>query len=88
MEQLFIYKYIYATMSKPLCPMHHIDLEYLQTRDYFSDAMAVIEKIGLTNLLTIQCDCNEQLVIPLFATLVMKTDDPKTIKWMTRPTPC
>ena len=32
MEQLFIYKDIYATMAHPVRPMHPLDLQYLKTR--------------------------------------------------------
>jgi hypothetical protein len=46
MEQLFIYKDIYAPMKKPLRPMHPIDLEYLWSKPYFS--VDVIEKMVLT----------------------------------------
>jgi hypothetical protein len=51
MEQLFIYKDIYAPMKKPLRPMHPIDLEYVRSKPYFS--VDVIEKVGLTQLMTL-----------------------------------
>ena len=83
MEQLFIYKDIYATMAYPVRPMHPLDLQYLKSKDCFSEAMFVTEQMGLHHLMGIQCDYSIPLVQQFFATLVIKGDDVHTLKWMT-----
>jgi hypothetical protein len=56
MEQLYIYHDIFAPMKKPIRPMHPIDLAFLKSKEYFVPAVQVVERLGLTGLLTCQCD--------------------------------
>lgn len=88
MEQLFIYKDIYASMKKPVRPMSAIDLVHLRSKPVFSEAIDVIDQMGLLHLMTLQCDYNVYLIQQFFATLVLKGDDAKTMKWMTGSTYC
>jgi hypothetical protein len=48
MEQLYIYQDIFAPMSKPIRPMHPIDLVFLKSKEYFIPAVQVVERLGLT----------------------------------------
>jgi hypothetical protein len=58
MEQMYIYKDIYAPMKKPVRPMHAIDLEHLRSRTYFADAVEVTDQMGLHPLMELQCNYN------------------------------
>ena len=88
MEQMFIHKDVYLTMSRPLRPMHPIKMEYLKAKNYFAQDVDVIEQMGLQNLMECQCNYNTALIQQFFATLVMCGDDARTIKWMTGSTMC
>jgi hypothetical protein len=63
MEQLYIYQDIFAPMSKPIRPMHPIDLGFLKSNEYFVPAVQVVERLGLTGLLTFQCDYDPELIV-------------------------
>jgi hypothetical protein len=43
----------------------------------------VVERLGLTGLLTCQCDYYPQLILQFYATLSFTGDDERTFKWMT-----
>jgi hypothetical protein len=62
-EQLYIYQDIFAPMRKPIRPMHPIDLGYLKSKEYFVPAVQVVERLGLTGLMTLQCDYDPQLIL-------------------------
>jgi hypothetical protein len=82
-EQLYIYQDIFAPMSKPIHSMHPIDLGYLKSKEYFVLAIQVVERLGLTGLMTFQCDYDPQLILQFYATLAFTGDDDRTFKWMT-----
>jgi hypothetical protein len=63
--------------------MHPLDVDYMSAREYFNDAIWIYEELDLTKLLTIKCDYNAQWILQFYATLVIKGDDVKTMKWMT-----
>jgi hypothetical protein len=63
MEQLYIYQDIFVPMKKPIRPMHPIDLAYLKSKEYFIPAVKVVEKLGLTGLMTFQCHYDPQLIL-------------------------
>jgi hypothetical protein len=63
MEQLYIYQDIFAPMSKPIHLMHPIDLGFLKSKEYFVPAVQVVERLGLTGLMTLQCDYDPQLIL-------------------------
>jgi hypothetical protein len=83
MEQLYIYQDIFAPMSKPIRPMHPIDLAYLKPKEYFVPAVQVVERLGLTGLMTCQCNYDPQLILQFYATLSFIGDDERMFKWMT-----
>jgi hypothetical protein len=63
--------------------MHPIDLAYMKSKEYFVPAIQVVERLGLTGLLTCQCDYDPQLILQFYATLSFIGDDDRTFKWMT-----
>jgi hypothetical protein len=70
-------------MKKPIRPMHPIDLAYPKSKEYFVPAVKVVEKLGLTGLMTFQCHYDPQLILQFYATLSFTGDDEGTFKWMT-----
>ena len=52
-EQQYIYQDIFARMSKPIRPMHPLDLTFLKTKEYFVPAIQVVERLGISGLLTV-----------------------------------
>ncbi|KAK1632593.1 hypothetical protein QYE76_006908 [Lolium multiflorum] len=86
-EQEFIYKDIYEPM-KNLRPMQAIDVDILAINDHFEDAIWVAGKMGLLDIMKIQCDFSPDLVKQFFATLAIRKDEEHTMEWMTGSTHC
>jgi hypothetical protein len=53
-EQWGIFRDVYEPFKNPCRPMHPIDLDHLRSKTYFDEALSVIEKMGLTELATLQ----------------------------------
>jgi hypothetical protein len=87
MEQEFIYKDIYEPMKK-LRPMQAIDVDLLAVNNHFEDAIWVTGRLGLQDLMKIQCDYSPELVKQFFATLAIKKDAERTMEWMSGSTHC
>nr|XP_051182106.1 uncharacterized protein LOC127296116 [Lolium perenne] len=87
MEQMYIYKDIYEPM-KNLRPMQAIDVDILAVNDHFEDAIWVVGRMGLKDIMKIQCDYSPELVKQFFATLAIKTDEERTMEWMSGSTHC
>ncbi|KAK1627541.1 hypothetical protein QYE76_001856 [Lolium multiflorum] len=87
MEQEFIYKDIYEPMGK-VRPMQAIDVDVLAENNHFEDAIWVAGRLGLKDLMKIQCDYSPELLKQFFATLAIKTDDDRTMEWMSGSTHC
>ena len=87
-EQACIYKDIYATMKYPMRPMNAIDLNKLEKKKKFVKYMQVVKDMGLQHLMELQCDYNPELILQFFASLVIESDDAKTMKWMTAGIEC
>ncbi|KAK1627446.1 hypothetical protein QYE76_001761 [Lolium multiflorum] len=85
-EQEFIYKDIYEPM-KNLRPMQAIDVDIL-ANNHFEDAIWVAGRLGLHDIMKIQCDYSPDLVKQFFATLAIKKDEEHTMEWMTGSTHC
>jgi hypothetical protein len=62
--------------------MHPIDLDHLRSKTYFDDAVSVLEKLGLTELATLKCNFNPQLIMQFYAILVIMPNAQKRMKWM------
>ncbi|KAK1605225.1 hypothetical protein QYE76_028898 [Lolium multiflorum] len=87
MEQEYIYKDIFEPMPK-VRPMQAINVEDLSTDDHFADAIWVTGRMGLQDLMKVKCDFSPELVKQFFATLAFKTDEDRTMEWMTGSTHC
>ncbi|KAK1682009.1 hypothetical protein QYE76_042857, partial [Lolium multiflorum] len=86
-EQEFIYKDVYEPM-KNLRPMQAIDVDILAENDHFEDAIWVAGRMGLLEIMKIQCDYSPDLVKQFFATLAIRKDEEHTMEWMTGSTHC
>ncbi|KAK1611280.1 hypothetical protein QYE76_034953 [Lolium multiflorum] len=87
MQQEFIYKDIYEPMKK-VRPMQAINVELLAENDHFADAIWVTGRMGLHDLMKIQCDYSPELVKQFFATLAIRKDAEHTMEWMSGSTHC
>ncbi|KAK1681913.1 hypothetical protein QYE76_042761 [Lolium multiflorum] len=87
MEQEYIYKDIFEPMPK-VRPMQAINVEDLSADDHFADAIWVTGRMGLQDLMKVKCDFSPELVKQFFATLAFKTDEDRTMEWMTGSTHC
>ncbi|KAK1667563.1 hypothetical protein QYE76_055722 [Lolium multiflorum] len=87
MEQEFIYKDVYEPM-KNLRPMQAINVDILAVNNHFEDAIWVAGRMGLLDIMKIQCDYSPDLVKQFFATLAIKKDEERTMEWMTGSTHC
>ncbi|KAK1649920.1 hypothetical protein QYE76_067725 [Lolium multiflorum] len=87
MEQEFIYKDVYEPM-KNLRPMQAINVDILAENNHFEDAIWVAGRMGLHDIMKIQCDYSPDLVKQFFATLAIKKDEERTMEWMTGSTHC
>ncbi|KAK1619838.1 hypothetical protein QYE76_025355 [Lolium multiflorum] len=86
-ELEFIFKDIYEPM-KNLRPMQAIDVEILTINNHFEDAIWVAGRMGLHDIMKIQCDYSPDLVKQFFATLAIRKDEEHTMEWMTGSTHC
>ncbi|KAK1643083.1 hypothetical protein QYE76_060888 [Lolium multiflorum] len=86
-EQEFIFMDIYEPM-KNLRPMQAINVDILAINDHFEDAIWVAGKLGLHDIMKIQCDFSPALVKQFFATLAIRKDEEHTMEWMTGSTHC
>ncbi|KAK1605477.1 hypothetical protein QYE76_029150 [Lolium multiflorum] len=86
-EQEFIFMDIYEPM-KNLRPMQAIDVDILAVNDHFEDAIWVAGKLGLHDIMKIQCDFSPALVKQFFATLAIRKDEEHTMEWMTGSSHC
>jgi hypothetical protein len=87
MEQLFIFKDIYEPKPK-VRPMQPIYLGQLSNNSHFADAVWVAERMGLHKIMKIKCNYSIPLIQQFYATLVIKMDDDRTMKWMSGSSPC
>ncbi|KAK1684692.1 hypothetical protein QYE76_045540 [Lolium multiflorum] len=87
MEQEFIFRDVYEPMRK-VRPMQAIDVDLLAVNNYFEDAIWVTGRLGLQDLMKIQCDYSPELIKQFFATLAFKKDAERTMEWMTGSTHC
>ncbi|KAK1628107.1 hypothetical protein QYE76_002422 [Lolium multiflorum] len=86
-EQEFIYKDVYEPM-KNLRPMQAINVDILAVNNHFEDAIWVAGRMGLLEIMKIQCDYSPDLVKQFFATLAIRKDEEHTMEWMTGSTHC
>ena len=84
MKQKHVYDDIYMTLGHPVHPMQPINMQLLRGKPEFAEAMEVIGKMGLHHLMGVQCNYNVTLLKQFYATLVIKGDEARTLKWMCR----
>ncbi|KAK1614127.1 hypothetical protein QYE76_019644 [Lolium multiflorum] len=87
LEQEFIYKDIYEPMRK-VRPMQAINVDLLAENNHFEDAIWVTGRMGLKELVKIQCDYSPDLIRQFFATVAFKNDTERTMEWMSGSTHC
>ncbi|XP_071685435.1 uncharacterized protein [Lolium perenne] len=56
--------------------------------DHFEDAIWVTGRLGLQDLMKIQCDYSPELIKQFFATLAIRKDAERTMEWTTGSTKC
>ncbi|KAK1693196.1 hypothetical protein QYE76_009893 [Lolium multiflorum] len=78
LEQEFSYKDIYEPMRK-VRPMQAINVDDLAVNNHFEDAIWVTGRMGLQDLMKIQCDYSPELIKQFFATLAIKKDAERTM---------
>ncbi|KAK1687091.1 hypothetical protein QYE76_047939 [Lolium multiflorum] len=86
-EQEYIYKDIYEPMKK-VRPMQAINVDLLAENNHFEDAIWVTGRMGLQDLMKIQCDYSPELIKQFYATLAFKKDEDRTMEWMSGSTHC
>jgi hypothetical protein len=62
-QHLHIHQDVYQSFRYPLRGMSAIDMDHLRNKPYFDEAVNVIDKMGLSQLLTIQCDYDKELIL-------------------------
>ena len=60
----------------------------IQAKPTFAQAAEVIEQMGLVPIIETQCKYNVPLLLQFFSTLVIESDIPRTMKWMSGRTFC
>ena len=60
----------------------------IQAKPTFAQAAEVIEQMGLVPITETQCKYNVPLLLQFFSTLVIESDIPRTMKWMSGRTFC
>jgi hypothetical protein len=62
LAQQSIYEDIYRTMSQRVCYMHVLDRTHLRKNsEYFGDALGIMKRLGLFQLMDIQCHTMRRL---------------------------
>jgi hypothetical protein len=87
-ENLHICQDVDRPFNYPLRGMSAIDVGHLQKKPYFDEALHVIERMGLTQLLSIHCDYHKELILQFFSSLVMMNDDDHTLNSMSGANQC
>jgi hypothetical protein len=87
-EHMHIRQDVYRPLKYPLRGMSAIHVDYVHNKPYFDDALQVIERMGLTQLLSTQCDYAKELIIQFYSSLMIMNDDEHTLKWMSSSTQC
>jgi hypothetical protein len=63
--------------------MHVLDRTHLRKKsEYFGDALGIMKRLGLFQLMDIQCHYNEKIIQQFYATLSFQADEPLTFRWM------
>ncbi|KAI4985520.1 hypothetical protein ZWY2020_018150 [Hordeum vulgare] len=83
-EHAVIYRDIIVPFKKIFVPVQWIDLAHLRRHpDYFAEALSLIDKLGLTNIITFRKDFDPDIVAQFYITVHFQPDDERTMTWMT-----
>ena len=63
------------TNKKRVCPQQPLNMAFLSSNDYFSEAIWVAKKLGLERLMVEQQDYDIPIIHQFFATAVFDNDD-------------
>jgi len=79
-----IYRDIIKHFKKMFVPVQWIDLAHLQRNpDYFGEALSLIDKLGLKEIITFKRDFDPDVVAQFYVTVHFAPDDEHTMTWMT-----
>ena len=81
-EKKYVYDDIYMAFGHTVRPMQPINMQLLRGKSEFVEAVEVTGKMGLHHLMGLQCHYNVTLLKQFYATLVIKGDEARTLKWM------
>ena len=81
---------IYAKLSRKhaVCEQKVLNLDALNLKPYFQEAVWIARKLGLEKLISHQQNYDITFVQQFFATLVFGDDEKITMTWMTGPNRC
>ncbi|KAI4984176.1 hypothetical protein ZWY2020_046548 [Hordeum vulgare] len=79
-----IYRDVIGSFKKNYVSVQWIDLAHLQRHtDYFGDALALIDKMGLKNIITFKKDFDPTAVAQFYVTVHFSHDEQRSMIWMT-----
>ncbi|KAI4995688.1 hypothetical protein ZWY2020_037736 [Hordeum vulgare] len=79
-----IYRDISKHFKKMFVPVQWIDLAHLQRNpDYFGEALSLIDKLGIKEIITFKRDFDPDVVAQFYVTVHFSPDDERTMTWMT-----
>ncbi|KAE8815961.1 hypothetical protein D1007_06498 [Hordeum vulgare] len=83
-KQLSVYNDILNPRENLFLPhVKSIDVEYLQRNErYFGTALSLCEKLGILNIMQFNKDFDVEIIVVLFATIHLGTDEDRTLSWM------
>ncbi|KAI4977611.1 hypothetical protein ZWY2020_005707 [Hordeum vulgare] len=79
-----IYRDIVRHFKKNFVPVQWIDLAHLQRNlDYFGDALSLIDKLGIKDIITFKTDFDPTVVAQFYVTVHFSPDEERSMVWMT-----
>ena len=79
-----IYRDIIKHFKKMFVPVQWIDLAHLQRNpDYFGEALSLIDKLGIKEIITFKRDFDPDVVAQFYVTVHFSPDEERTMTWMT-----
>ena len=79
---------LYATLRQKVCDQTVLNLDALNSKNYFKEAVWVVRKLGLEQLIGTQQDYNISAIQQFYAIVVFGEDEDVTLTWMTGPAKC
>ena len=83
-DQCRIYRDVIAHFKKNYVSVQWIDLAHLQRNmDYFGDALSLIDKLGIKDIITFKTDFDPTAVAQFYVTVHFSPDAQRSMVWMT-----